>query len=36
MADDERLRTARLSLMADLRDLILTLADISEIVPQTE
>jgi glycyl-tRNA synthetase beta chain len=36
MADDERLRTARLRLMADLRDLILTLADISEIVPQTE
>ena len=36
MADDERLRTARLRLMADLRDLILTLADISEIVPRTE
>ena len=36
MADDERLRTARLRLMADLRDLILELADISEIVPQTE
>jgi glycyl-tRNA synthetase beta chain len=36
MADDERLRTARLTLMADLRDLILGLADISEIVPQTE
>ena len=36
MADDARLRTARLRLMADLRDLILTLADISEIVPQTE
>ena len=36
MADDERLRTARLSLMAGLRDLILDLADISEIVPQTE
>jgi len=36
MADDERLRTARLRLMADLRDLILDLADISEIVPQTE
>ena len=36
MADDERLRTARLSLMASLRDLILDLADISEIVPQTE
>jgi glycyl-tRNA synthetase beta chain len=36
MADDPRLRAARLTLMADLRDLILTLADISEIVPQTE
>jgi glycyl-tRNA synthetase beta chain len=36
MADDARLRTARLTLMAELRDLILTLADISEIVPQTE
>lgn len=36
MADDARLRTARLKLMADLRDLILDLADISEIVPQTE
>jgi glycyl-tRNA synthetase beta chain len=36
MADDERLRRARLALMADLRDLILDLADISEIVPQTE
>ena len=36
MADDARLRTARLTLMADLRDLILDLADISEIVPQTE
>jgi len=36
MADDERLRTARLNLMADLRDLILNLADISEIIPQTE
>jgi len=36
MADDPRLRTARLSLMAELRDLILDLADISEIVPQTE
>ena len=32
----ERLRTARLALMADLRNLILGLADISEIVPQTE
>ena len=36
MADDARLRTARLTLMADLRDLILAIADISEIVPQTE
>jgi glycyl-tRNA synthetase beta chain len=36
MAEDARLRTARLALMADLRDLILELADISEIVPQTE
>jgi glycyl-tRNA synthetase beta chain len=36
MAEDQRLRTARLTLMADLRNLILDLADISEIVPQTE
>jgi glycyl-tRNA synthetase beta chain len=36
MADDARVRTARLTLMADLRDLILSLADISEIVSQTE
>jgi glycyl-tRNA synthetase beta chain len=36
MAEDARLRTARLALMAELRDLILTIADISEIVPQTE
>ena len=36
MADDARVRDARLTLMADLRDLILDLADISEIVPQTE
>ena len=36
MAEDARLRTARLALMADLRDLILSLADISEIVSQTE
>jgi len=36
MAEDARVRTARLALMADLRDLILGLADISEIVPQTE
>lgn len=36
MADDERLRTARLTLLAELRALILDLADISEIIPQTE
>jgi glycyl-tRNA synthetase beta chain len=36
MADDQRTRNARLALMAELRDLILELADISEIVPQTE
>jgi glycyl-tRNA synthetase beta subunit len=36
MTDDPRLRTARLRLMADLRDLVLGLADISEIVPQAE
>ena len=36
MAEDARLKTARLTLMADLRNLILNLADISEIVPQTE
>lgn len=36
MAEDARVRTARLTLMANLRDLILDLADISEIVPQTE
>jgi glycyl-tRNA synthetase beta chain len=36
MADDVRVRHARLTLMADLRDLILHLADISEIIPQTE
>ncbi len=36
MADDVRVRTARLTLMAHLRDLILTFADISEIVPHTE
>jgi glycyl-tRNA synthetase beta chain len=36
MADDVLVRTARLTLMAHLRDLILSLADISEIVPQTE
>jgi glycyl-tRNA synthetase beta chain len=36
MADDVRVRHARLTLMADLRDLILHLAGISEIIPQTE
>jgi glycyl-tRNA synthetase beta chain len=36
MADDVRVRNVRLKLMADLRDLILHLADISEIIPQTE
>jgi glycyl-tRNA synthetase beta chain len=36
MVEDARLRTARLKLMAELRDLILDIADISEIVPQTE
>jgi glycyl-tRNA synthetase beta chain len=36
MADDARVRSARLTLMANLRDLILDLADISEIVPHTE
>lgn len=36
MADDPHLRNARLTLMADLRDLILQFADISEIVPKTE
>lgn len=36
MSDDARLRDARLKLMADLRDLILQFADISEIVPKTE
>ena len=32
MAEDERLRAARLGLVATLRDLILSIADISEIV----
>jgi glycyl-tRNA synthetase beta chain len=35
MADDEALRHARLSLVAALRDLILGIADISEIVTET-
>jgi glycyl-tRNA synthetase beta chain len=34
MVDDVRLRTARLTLTAELRDLVLNLADISEVVPQ--
>jgi len=34
MADDERLRAARLGLVASLRDLILSLADISEIATE--
>ena len=36
MADDARVKTARLTLLADLRNLVLNLADISEIIPQTE
>ena len=36
MTEDARVRTARLTLMATLRDLVLDLADISEIVPHTE
>ncbi len=35
MADDEAVRTARLGLVATLRDLILSLADISEIVTES-
>jgi glycyl-tRNA synthetase beta chain len=35
MADDEKLRTARLALVASLRDLIVDIADISEIAPET-
>ena len=35
MADDEALRTARLALVATLRDLILDIADISEIVTES-
>jgi glycyl-tRNA synthetase beta chain len=34
MADDEKLRNARLALVARLRDLILEIADISEIAPE--
>ncbi len=36
MVDEPRLRTARLRLMKRLERLVLTLADVSEIVPQTE
>jgi glycyl-tRNA synthetase beta chain len=36
MVDDASLRTARLSLMVQLRDLIMQLADISEIVGDRE
>ncbi|CAN5424505.1 MAG: glycine--tRNA ligase subunit beta [Acidobacteria bacterium] len=36
MAEDPRLRQARLALVADLRNLIVDLADISEIVSQSE
>jgi glycyl-tRNA synthetase beta chain len=36
MVDDVRLRNARLTLMAELRDLVLNLADISEVVPQEQ
>ena len=35
MAEDEKLRSARLALVARLRDLILAIADISEIVTET-
>jgi glycyl-tRNA synthetase beta chain len=35
MADDQQLRSARLALVARLRDLILDIADISEIVTET-
>ena len=36
MAEDETLRTARLALVATLRDLILSIADLSEIVAEKE
>jgi glycyl-tRNA synthetase beta chain len=36
MVEDEPLRHARLTLMAELRDLVLQLADISEVAPQSE
>jgi glycyl-tRNA synthetase beta subunit len=35
MADDMDVRTARLGLVATLRDLILEIADLSEIAPET-
>jgi glycyl-tRNA synthetase beta chain len=35
MAEDEKLRQARLTLVATLRDLILDIADLSEIAPET-
>ena len=34
MADDPELRRARLSLMAHVRDMVLNIADISEIVSE--
>ena len=34
MAEDVNLRKARLSLMAQLRDLVLAIADISELAPE--
>jgi glycyl-tRNA synthetase beta chain len=36
MAEDERLRAARLALVATLRDLILSIADLSEIVTEKD
>jgi glycyl-tRNA synthetase beta chain len=36
MVEDTAIKTARLTLMAELRDLVLRVADISEIVPQSE
>ncbi len=36
MVDDVTLKNARLQLMIELRDLVLQLADISEIIPQSE
>jgi glycyl-tRNA synthetase beta chain len=35
MADDQSIRRARLQLMANLRDLVLQVADISEIVAES-